>query len=299
MTTKNTTRIGDSLLGTWTSEVNVSSHDKSSLTAYMIVHFLADPRKAHGCELLDCQERDNQVCMLSAITDYGHTNIAKKCHDIAKEKDVSWSDLTVFYYFGVKINSPSKPKAHKELSTGAWVGPFNLIMAQDANDNNQTNNLVDRYVGRYVQSESMTPPFLQNMAPVQSTLYTKPDRYQDFLGTSALAYTTRVQANFTNSIGHEKEDPYSPYRETCDHGNMQPILPLLELDFYNNDNNNDTANDPIPTFRLKYKIMAVPTPDEAVSRILKPLQSKFQGNGGYNIIGGPYCYGDDPNPLYH
>jgi hypothetical protein len=199
--------------------------------------------------------------------------------------------VTVFYYFGVKINAASKPMAQLELSTGDWIGPFNLVMAQkDSNDITTGNaSLIDSYVARYVQSQSIVPPFLQNLAPAQCTLYTKPDLYAAFLGNPALKYTAKVQTNYTLT-----NDPYECYLETCHHGNLQPILPHLELDFVlPNDANNTLAQ-----LKFQYKIIAAPTPDEQAYRVIPQLQSKFQGQGGYNIIGGPYCYGDDPRRAF-
>ena len=80
-----------------------SDKDDSSLTAYLMVHFMADPRKGRGCELPDCVEIDNQVCMLSASTDHGHTNVQKTCHDMAKERNVAWSDCKLHGCFNVVV----------------------------------------------------------------------------------------------------------------------------------------------------------------------------------------------------
>lgn len=88
--TKNAALIGSSLLGSWSAEVNLASDDSSSLTAYLTVYFMADPRRALGCNLPACREVDNHVCMISVTDDNGH--FQRACHDIAEEKDVSWSD---------------------------------------------------------------------------------------------------------------------------------------------------------------------------------------------------------------
>lgn len=94
---KNSTRIGSSLLGTWSAQTNLFSNPKNKkddkLTAYFIVHFMADPRKGYGCALPDCHEIDNHVCMVTAAAgDDSNGNVKKSCHDIAKEKDILWSD---------------------------------------------------------------------------------------------------------------------------------------------------------------------------------------------------------------
>lgn len=85
---KNSTRIGSSLLGTWSAEVQLQN-GKDSLTAFLAAHFLADPRKGHGCALEGCSEMDNQVCMIKEDND-GH--IKQVCNPIANEKDAAWSD---------------------------------------------------------------------------------------------------------------------------------------------------------------------------------------------------------------
>lgn len=216
--------------------------------------------------------------------------------------------MNVFFYFGVKINSESKPKAKFELSSGEWIGPWNLILAQDNIPEGVNSTLVDRYVARYVQSQSIMPTFLQNRPPLESTLYTKPDDYAAFLGSSALKYMTQTQTNY--SIANDttsSKDPYAPYLQTCNNGNLQPILPLLELSFMDasddDDSNNNNKTHPDDdglemALKLQYKMIAVPTPDEQAYRILPQLQSKFQGKGFFNILGGPYCYGDDPSRGY-
>lgn len=295
---KNTTRIGSSLLGTWSAEVQLSDHHHDSLSAYFLVHFMADPRKSHGCSLADCSEVDNQVCMMEADPE---GIIHDRCQEIAKQTDVSWSDLNAFFYFGVKVDSESKPKAKFELSTGEWIGPFNILMAQDEvvpfGVNNST--MVDRYVGRYVQSQSTMPVFLQNRMPLSSTLYHKPNDYAAFLGHSALSFMTKSQTNYSISANDTtiQNDPYAPYYQNCTLGDVQPILPLIELEYFddssNNTSNKTNVDDLEMALRLQYKIMAVPSPDERAYRVLPQLQNKFQGQGAFNIIGGPYCYQQD------
>ena len=347
---KNITRIGASLLGTWTAETQLSTGHGDSLTAYFVAHFMPDPRRAHSCSLTDCEEVNNHVCV---ITGDGEGRAKKDCQNIAEEHDVSWSDckfllfllfciarsiyfipilsifhfpplslfffakptVTVFFNFGIKIDSKSSPKAQLDLTTGDWIGPWNLIMAQDTDSSivleqnihvdtdidSSMETVVDKYVSRYVQSQSMAPAFLQNIPPAECTLYSKADDYAAFLGSSTLEHMTHVQKNYSitnHTAPSTKDDPYAPYLESCSHGNVQPMLPQLELEFV-------TTNRSLPTtttkaenldiiLKLKYKIMAVPTPDEQTYRVLPQIQSKFQGQGDYNIMSGPYCYGDDP-----
>lgn len=327
---KNLTRIGASLLGTWTAETQLAtSHGDTTMTAYLVAHFMPDPRSSHGCDIpTDCSEFDNDVCMLTYDNDAKRAQ--KSCRDIAEEKDVSWSDLTVFFNFGVRIESKSSPKVQLEMNTGDWIGPWNLVMAQDTGSisleselETNDNTMVDRYVSRYVQSQSMSPPFLQDIPPTQCTLYNKADDFATFLGNAPLNYMTRVQTNFsiaptTNNNDTTPQpppvDPYAPYLQTCSNGNLQPILPQMALEFINtssgpddsnttnhtfvDDDDQDGSNNLQMAFKLQYKIMAVPTKDEQAYRVLPKLQSKFQGQGGYNIIAGPYCYGDDPKGGY-
>lgn len=212
--------------------------------------------------------------------------------------------VNAFFYFGAKIDSESQPKAKFELSSGDWIGPWNLILAQESVPVGPNSTLVDRYVARYVQSRSMMPSFLQNKLPFESTLYTKPDDYAAFLGSSALKYMTQSQTNYSVATNDTSiDDPYASHLQTCDNGNVQPILPLLELTFTDpNANstksqmtNSDDGDDNLQmSFKVQYKMMAVPTLDEPAYRVLPHLQSKFQGKGNFNILGGPYCYGDDP-----
>ena len=87
---KNLTRIGASLLGTWTAETQLSTSHGDTLTAYFVAHFMPDPRRAHSCSLTNnCEELNNHVCMMTE-DDHGH--VKKVCRHIAEETDVSWSD---------------------------------------------------------------------------------------------------------------------------------------------------------------------------------------------------------------
>jgi len=178
-------------------------------------------------------------------------------------------------------------------------------MLYDVNNNTST-TLVDKYVSRYVQSQSVSPSFWQNLPPTECTLYNKADDWTCFLGSSSLEYMTAVQTNLSiaNSTNRQP-DIYAPYLQTCQHGNVQPTLPLVELEFRNFNSNstinatNNTDNNKLKmALKFQYKIMAVPTPDEQAYRLLPQLQSKFQGHGEYNILSGPYCYGDDPHRGY-
>lgn len=221
----------------------------------------------------------------------------------------------MFFNFGIKIDLKSPPKAQLDLTTGDWVGPWNLIMAQDMEGSisleqftfrnteidSSMDAVIDKYVSRYVQSESMTPAFVQNIPPTECTLYSKGDDYAAFLGSSTLEHMTRVQTNFSitnHTTPSTKDDPYAPYLENCSHGNVQPILPRLELEFVAKKRNLATTSTITESvdmiLKLQYNIMVVPTPDDQAYRVLPQIQSKFQGQGDYNIISGPYCYGDDP-----
>ena len=128
------------------------------------------------------------------------------------------------------------------------------------------------------------------MAPPECTLYNLEDDFDAFLGNSALSYMTQMQVNW--NISHDNTtniDPYAPYLQTCDNGNVVPILPQFELDYFREGNSSAAHLE----LNLQYKIMAVPTPSELAYRVMPHLQSRFQGHGKFNILGGPYCYGND------
>lgn len=131
--------------------------------------------------------------------------------------DLISSGVTEFFNFGVKIESKSSPKAKLELTAGDWVDPWNLIMAQDTgSEKGVPDDVVDKYVSRYVQSRSISPPYWQNLLPTTCTLYSKSDDFATFLGSSTLDYMTLVQTNY--SIANEmatQSDPYAPYLQTC------------------------------------------------------------------------------------
>ena len=116
---KNLTRLGASLLGTWTGEIHLSTTNMgvgnvfgggigndvvggdgddgpASLTAYFVAHFLPDPRREHSsCSLHGCEERNNHVCMMTTTTTTNNNeqgSVQKVCRNIAEEENVPWSD---------------------------------------------------------------------------------------------------------------------------------------------------------------------------------------------------------------
>ena len=105
-TTKNDAFIGSSLLGSWSGrQVVLSSNNNAVVTTYMMIHFMADPRKGLGCDLTNCREVDNHVCMITPpptttvateaeaeAMDHGNGPLQRSCHDMAQEINVSWSD---------------------------------------------------------------------------------------------------------------------------------------------------------------------------------------------------------------
>lgn len=101
---KNATLLGSSLLGTWTAQTELSTK-KDSLSAYLVAHFMADPRKGFGCSLPDCKEFQNHACMISQDKD-GHAQ--RSCRDIGQEEDMAWSDgefLLVHYFSNIVFTS--------------------------------------------------------------------------------------------------------------------------------------------------------------------------------------------------
>jgi hypothetical protein len=73
-------------------------------------------------------------------------------------------------YFGAKIDVGFPFNKHRAEDTGGWVGPINIVMAQDMNDgqgsrltlsppqqpqqDDDAAVVLDRYVSRYVQTPS-------------------------------------------------------------------------------------------------------------------------------------------------
>jgi len=90
---KNATRIGTSLLGTWTTVTRLENEEGDELTAYMIVHFMPDPRQGQACRTTpkNCSQIDNQVCQYQ-LDDQRPEAVQQVCKDIASEKNVAWSD---------------------------------------------------------------------------------------------------------------------------------------------------------------------------------------------------------------
>jgi hypothetical protein len=195
-----------------------------------------------------------------------------------------------FLYFGARVDAGIPFNVHLEHNTSGWIGPFNLILAQDNNTTNTSATTMslqpDKYVARYVKTPST--PFLQ-MHP-GCTLFRQEDFERQMCAT-AVNETVHAQ-----TLVGRGEDPYAPYFGNCSHGNVKPILPLYEFVFVPHvDKKTNKVVDQLQ-IKLDYKIMTMPHPKDIAYKLMPRLQSLFNNrkNGEFHISG-PYCYGDDPH----
>jgi hypothetical protein len=277
--TKNSTRIA-SLLGTWTGQTHLKTDIGSyELMAYFVIHLMPDPMRGYACSLDDCSEVENNACVLNKRGD-------GVCQDIA-DNVLDWSDVSAFMYFGAKIDVGFPFNKHRAEDTGGWVGPMNIVMAQDeitlqAKDDS---HIVDRYVSRYVQTPSTS--FLQ--MPKNCTLLSEED-FRKVAGVDAVKYTTEGQFDPNGNDA----DPYDKYLDTCANGDVKPLLPLFQFDFVEDE---DTKEETIEV-KLNYKLMAIPSKKDYMYDIFPKIMGKVnRADLGFHISG-PYCYGDDPKRGY-
>mmetsp|Transcript_22100 Transcript_22100/g.39831 ORF Transcript_22100/g.39831 Transcript_22100/m.39831 type:complete len:457 (-) Transcript_22100:283-1653(-) len=296
--TKNTTRLS-SILGTWTATSHLKADIGSyEMLAYFTIHFMADPMRGYGCSLKDCHESTNHVCVTNKNTDHVPT-----CVDMAADDSlIDWSDVTAFIYFGLKVDAGFPFDVHKHMETGDWVGPFSIVMAQE-DSKNKTNgtkhgvgtlqllDTVDEYKTRYVKSPSTS--YLQR--PEQDTLVGRGE-FDRYMGPTAVAHTVQVQQNWTQSRNPDGTiiDPYAPYLETCDNGDVKPILPLYQFKFVQD----SITKEERVEVELNYKLLAIPHKNDLLYKFFPAIQNRVNGHHGEFHISGPYCYGADPHRGY-
>lgn len=269
---KNTTRIS-SLMGTWTGQTRLKAAvGPYEMKVYFIVHLMPDPMRGYGCEQSDCSEIDNHVC----VQHDDRKSMSTECVDLENGK-VPWSDISAFLYFGARVDAGIPFNVHLEHNLGGFVGPLNMVMAQNitkANDN--TTNVVDQYVVRYVDSPSTQ---YLHMHPNCSLF--APEDFERYMGPSAVNETVKAQPHATHG-----EDPYAQYLKTCQHGNVKPILPLFDFSFVN-----DTDGTERVEVKLDYKILTFPKKTAPMYKLFPKLQERMNKRNGEFHISGPYCYG--------
>lgn len=280
---KNNTQIA-SLLGTWTGETHLKTDIGSyELSAYFVIHFMPDPTREYACTLSDCSEFQNHVCKWNMETK------KKQCIDLTTSSELlDWSDINAFVYFGAKVDVGFPFNKHRSEDTGGWIGPLNIIMAQDDIDSSTGPVTLDRYASRYV-----TTPITQLIRmPENCTLLERQD-FDMIVGKNAVINTVQGQYDLSGDDDDDK-DPYEKYKHTCENGDVKPMLPLFHFDFIQDSN---TGTESI-NVKLKYKLMTIPSKKDYMYEIYPQIQQRFNRlNTGFQISG-PYCYGNDPNRGY-
>lgn len=267
MSSKNSTRIS-SLLGTWTGQTHLKADIGSyELMAYFAIHIMPDPMRAFACSLPNCSEFENKACVLDSNGDPSCTELTDGILD--------WSDVTAFMYFGAKVDVGFPFNKHRAQDTGGWVGPLNIILANEG----------DSYISRYVESPSTE--YLQ--MPKNCTLLHSHD-FDKIAGASAVRSTVHGQYDPDG-----KNDPYSKYLDTCSNGDVQPLLPIFEFDFIEDQ---DNEGEETVEVKVDYKLLTVPKKKDFVYKLYPMVQKKFNGAGFGFHIDGPFCYGDDPHRGY-
>lgn len=165
---------------------------------------------------------------------------------------------------------------HWEHDTGGWVGPLNLILAQK-----NPSDALDTYTARYVRTPSTR--FLR-MPPNCSLVHAR-DFDMD-LGQTSVRQTVQTQATTSDET---MDHYYEPYLNTCDNGNVKPLLPRLEFEFQKEANGIEKLR-----VNLDYNVMILPHQNDTAYNLMPALQERFNSS----ILSGPFCHGDDPSGSY-
>jgi hypothetical protein len=213
----------------------------------------------------------------------------KQCIDLTTSNEsLDWSDINAFIYFGAKVDVGFPFNKHRSEDTGGWIGPMNIVMAQDNIDSGGSVT-VDRYVSRYV-----TTPITQLIRMPENCTLLESQDFDMIVGKDAVMNTVQGQYDPNDPSGDGDTDPYDKYKHTCENGDVKPMLPLFHFDFIQDSN---TGAESI-NVQLKYKLMTIPSKKDYMYEIYPQIQQRFNHlNTGFQISG-PYCYGNDPNRGY-
>jgi hypothetical protein len=198
-------------------------------------------------------------------------------------------------YFGAKIDVGFPFNKHREEDTGGWVGPINIVMAQDPNIQDSMSSVLlddnkavvlDRYVSRYVQ----TPSTEYIRMPSNCTLVREED-FRKIAGDEAVKHTTEGQYD-PDSQNDGDKDPYEKYLDSCDYGDVKPMLPLFQFDFVKRQGGLDDGSEKEAIeVKLNYKLMTMPRKKDYMYDIYPKIQNRVNRAGLGFHISGPYCYG--------
>lgn len=277
---KNETRLA-SLVGPWTVQSNIITRiTHYQLEGHFIVYLVCDTQlRGNMCNLgTSCPEINNEVCLLN---NESHA----ECHSM-QDTIVDWSDMAVFFYLGTKIDAGSPFNVHSEESTGGWVGPYNVILAKNhsmiGEITDEGDKIVDSYTMKYVVSPNT--PYLK--MPDECNLLQYSDFY-NYLGPGSVNNTVQEQVDYEFD---ESYDPYEEYYETCENGDVKPILPMIQFNFLKEQSKDPRYNETVQV-KVNYKILTFPT-----NPVFGDLVPIFKSRGA--PISGPYCWEGNKNRAY-
>lgn len=278
--TKNDSRIA-SLMGTWTGLTNIQTDvGKYSLKADYILHIVCDSMRVNSCSLSGCDEMDNEICVKPLIKTASNS---ATCQDMGSTKS-DWSDVSAFLFANVKVES--KNGVNVEDTIGDWVGPYNLVLAQNKSAivaDPSPGDIIDQYTAKYVETPST--PYLS--ISDKCTFFGEKD-FETILGTTSVRNTIVRQSQLSNSTFSfsADTDPYLEYYETCENGDLKPMLPFIDFVFLKGADGKEKLH-----VKLHHKLLVTPHPGTVAYHSMSLLTKILP-------ISGPYCYNDDPKGGY-
>ena len=129
--------------------------------------------------------------------------------------------------------------------------------------------------------------------PVGSSIIS-PEAFDTVAGPDSVNHTIFVQNG--KSMSPTGQDPYAAYAGTCDHGDIQPILPQLHIRV-STDKTDPHHIRSVPHLQVEYSILSAP--DKKQEKILYNLWPSLKKHLGSQFpLTGPYCYGNDAKRAY-
>jgi hypothetical protein len=169
------------------------------------------------------------------------------------------SKVSVFYQFGFEFEWGTYPwRSHVMQNTSDWLGPYNLVLPQHS---------------LYMESRYVTTIATDYLSAPPNQTIVEPNLFDQYAGATAVHYSIQQQVNLRPT-----QDPYHDHAETCDHGDIHPILPRLSL-----------QHSQQKVLQFDFMLLSLPSSsskDHPLSKAWPTLQNHLPDMG----ISGPYCF---------
>ena len=172
--------------------------------------------------------------------------------------------MTAFFQFGFRLREGIVKKSYHTINTSDWLGPYNLILAPieknhfqltSASENVQhVHTTKELFVSRYVNTP-WTSTQLQRPFTTASIFNFDETVLETVAGTIAINATIHEQIKWR---GGTNDDPYDRYSKTCAHGDLNPLLPRIQIEKTVTQKSAEAPSKTSYSMAVDYSMLSVP-----------------------------------------